>query len=129
VAVERHVDEERVVGEAQLGVDVGEQPLRASVGQLPRPVEHVALEQRADPRPVRRERPPPVRADEAGERDDRSAGIVGERLQDGRQRLGRVHPQHLGPDPLRRRREHLGELRLLRSPSGLPGGGLMKSGV
>ena len=112
VAVERHVDEERVVGEAQLGVDVGEQPLRAAVGEPARAVQDVALEQRADPRPVRGEGARPVRADEVGERGDRCRRIVVERLQYGRQRRRRVHAPHLGAHLVGGRREHLRELGL-----------------
>ena len=68
--------------------------------RTPRPVQHVALEQRADPRPVRRERARPVRAEELGERATAAGESSLERLQDGRQRSGaRRGAPRRGPDP------------------------------
>ena len=73
-------------------------------------VQDVAVEQRADPRPVRGEGARPVRAEEPGKGGDRGRRIVVERLQERRQRRRRVDAAHLGAHLVGRRGEHLGQL-------------------
>ena len=109
-------------------MDVRGQLPEAAVGQPARAVEDVALEQRADLRPHRRQRALPVGAEEVGERRELPRRVP----TSGSSTAGSSRPSYARRSS--RRTCSAGVTSIAsssssRSPSGLCGGGLTKSGV
>ena len=103
---------------------------RAAVGHLARAVEHVALEQRAQPRPVRRHRAVPVDAQELDDRGQAGGRVGDEGLEDGRQRrLAAVAALDLGARPARAASRPRRRARPRARPAGCRAAGETKSGV
>ena len=80
------VDAQHAVGPADCRVDVGEEALGAAVGHLARAIKDVALEQRAQARPMRGQRALPVDAQQRDDLGQARGRVRDEGLEDGRQR-------------------------------------------
>ena len=103
-------DAQLAAGPCDRRVHVGEQAAGAAVGQRARAVEHVALEERPDPRPGRGERDVPVGPHQVGEAGHGALGARHERLERGRHRPPAIGARDLGRDLLGRDGEHRGQL-------------------
>jgi hypothetical protein len=104
------LDPQHAVGPRDGGIHVGEQALGAAVGDLARTVQDVALEDRAQARPVRRQRAAPIRAQQLDQRADRRGRVVEERLEHRRQLSAAIGAMDLRADLVGRGRLHAREL-------------------